>query len=539
MTTPTTNGAYDYIIVGAGSAGCVLANRLSADPQTRVLLLETGGRDTSFWLHLPVGYFRTIYDPRFSRLFDTVPSEGTAGRNVVWPRGRILGGSSSINGLIYIRGQHQDYEDWARLGATGWNYASVLPYFKRSERYEGGESAYHGGSGELGVSDLRNDHPYCAAWLQAGQQFGLPFNPDFNAATDFGVGAYQLSIRKGLRSSASRSFLRPVLARRNLTVLTGAHVTRVLMHGDRAIGVEWLRQGQKASAQSDGEVILSGGTVQSPQLLQLSGIGPAEVLRKAGVGVVLDREQVGANLQDHYQARTIVRLRKRMSLNDQVRNPFELGRMGLQWLLQNRGPLTVGAGQVGGFARTGHALDDRADMQFNVMPVSVDKPGDPLHRFSGFTASACQCRPLSRGSVTIDSDDPLAQPRIAPGYFDHPHDRKVIVAGVRMLREIYRQPAFRDLWDQEMLPGDAAASDADLFEFARSKGGTVFHPVGTCRMGSDDEAVVDPQLRVQGVRGLRVIDASVMPTLVSANTNAAAIMIGERGADLILNPPPI
>lgn len=379
------------------------------------------------------------------------------------------------------------------------------------------------------------DHPYCAAWLEAGRQAGHPANPDFNGALDEGLGAYQLTLKGHWRSSAATAFLAPVRARPNLKVLTGVQVTKVLLDHARAIGVEWQGPSGRQRCYAEAEVILAGGALQSPHLLQLSGIGAAGLLGQHGIEVIRDAPEVGANLQDHYQARVIFRLREKKSLNNQIRSPIDLAKMGAQWLFQQRGPLTVGAGQVGGMVRSAVAKDARADVLFNVMPLSVDKPGDPLHKFSGFSASAAQCRPESRGSVALQTPDPLQAPKIISNYLTEPHDIKVLVEGLKLLRDIYQQPAFRDLiTDQENMPGNRVNNETMLADFARQKGGTIFHPVGTCRMGSDEQAVVDARLRVQGIENLRVADASVMPTLVSANTNAAAILIGEKGADLIL-----
>lgn len=525
---------FDYIVVGSGTAGSTLAARLSENEAARVLVLEGGGADRGFWMKLPVGYYKSIYDKRVAHLYRGEPDPGIAGRRMDCPRGRVVGGSSSINGLIYIRGQHADFDDWSALGAKGWSFNDVLPHFRAFETYAGPSSQYRGAHGPLQVSDLRNDNPACNDWLDAAVAHGLPRNEDFNGEHAYGVGAYQLTLRGRWRDSAATAFLRPALQRSNLSLETNAHVTEILFDKARATGVRYVKDGAIHEVHADSEVMLCGGAVQTPQLLQLSGIGPAALLREHNISVRHDAPEVGENLQDHLQMRTIVELDERgASLNDHVRNPIGLAKMGLEWLLNSSGPLTVGAGQVGGAACTKYAEAGRPDLQLFVMPLSVDKPGMPLHQFSGFTTSFWQCHPESRGSVQISNSDPFADPRIRTNYLSTEKDRKVIVEGVRMVRELYNRPEFRQRWRNEIVPGAEHKSDAEVLEAVREIAGTVYHLVGTCRMGSDARAVVDPNLRVNGVDGLRVVDASIMPQITSANTNAPTFMIAEKAAAMI------
>ncbi|WP_028207092.1 GMC family oxidoreductase [Paraburkholderia nodosa] len=522
----------DYLIVGAGSAGCVLAHRLSADARNAVLLLEAGGEDNNPWIHVPVGYFKTMHNPALDWCYRTEPDEGVAGRQIDWPRGKVLGGSSSLNGLLYVRGQREDYDRWAALGNRGWSYADVLPYFRKSEDQERGANTWHGVGGPLKVSDLRLRRPIADHFIAAAQEIGIPLNEDYNGAVQEGVGYFQQTAYNGFRWSTAKGFLKPARKRSNLIVETRAQASRILFEGRRAVGVEYLQDGVKKRARARVEVILASGAIGSPQILQHSGVGPAHVLRNAGVAVLHDLPGVGQNLQDHLQVRLVFRTRER-TLNDEVNHPLRKAWIGLQYALWRTGPLTLAASQVAIFTRSNPAAE-RPDIQFHMQPLSADKPGQGAHPFSAFTASVCQLRPHSRGSVEIRSTDPLQYPAIRANYLSDPRDHPVVIGGIRVARRIAAAPSLAPHIVSEFVPGERYQSDAELLDAARQFSQSIYHPAGTCKMGRDATAVVDERLRVHGLAALRVVDASIMPELVSGNTNAPVIMIAEKAADMIL-----
>ncbi len=535
-----SSALYDYIIVGAGSAGCVLANRLSENGRYRVLLLEAGGSDLRFWVQMPIGYGKSFYDKNVNWMYRTAPDPGLANREGYWPRGKVLGGSSSINAMVYIRGQAEDFEAWKDAGNPGWGWPDVLPYFKKSEDNARGGDDWRGTGGPLHVADVSQHlHPLNEVYLQAAREAGLKDNEDFNGETQEGVGLYQITTKNGIRMSAARAYLRPAIKRTNLRVESKAQATRLLFEGKRAVGVEYRQNGKLLQARAGREVILSAGSINSPQLLQLSGVGPADVLKSSGIDVLQDSPAVGRNLQDHLGIDHLYRSNK-PTLNQELR-PWH-GKLwaGLKYLLLRQGPLCLSVNQGGGFFRTRPDLE-RPNMQLYFSPVSYIKapPGkrpmmspDP---YPGFLLGICPCRPTSRGYLQIRSSDPFDQPEIYPNSLSTNHDLQEMLEGVRFLRKLAATPAMSALIEEELQPGTAVESDEAMIEDIRQRSSTVFHPVSTCRMGPDPaENVVDARLRVHGLQNLRIIDASIFPAVTSGNTNAPAIMVGEKGADLVL-----
>lgn len=522
----------DVIVVGTGSAGSAVAGRLSEDPTLKVLVLEAGSRDRNPWLHVPIGYAKTMYHPTLSWNYGTEPEAALNGRSVPWPRGRVLGGSSAINGLIYIRGQREDYDTWAQMGCTGWGFDDCLPFFRKAEGNERGPDALHGGDGPLSVSDLRDRNALSVAFLEASQELGFPMNPDFNGPSQEGAGWYQVTVRNGVRCSSATAYLKPALKRPNLRLVTDAHATRILLEGGRAAGVEYRVGGETRVARARREVVLASGAINSPQLLMLSGIGPAEELAGMGIEVRHDLPAVGKHLQDHFQARLMYKASQRVSINEVVNSLWGMARMGAQYAMTRSGPLSFAAGTSGLFARV---LPQSAtpDVQFHFIPWSADSVKEGLHKFPGFTMSICQLRPESRGEITLASPDPMAKARIHANYLATETDRQCMVEGLKLGQRLAETKAMRPFIAAPYSPPAMRSSDAELLEFCRATGGTIYHPTSTCRMGGDAASVVDLQLRVRGVEGLRVADCSIMPAVVSGNTNAGAIMIGERCAAFI------
>jgi len=532
-----TENDFDYVIVGAGSAGCVLANRLTEDGRHRVLLLEAGGRDTNPWIHIPLGYGKVFADPKVNWCYSTEPDPTCGNRRIVQPRGKVLGGSSSINGMIYIRGNAADYDHWRQLGNEGWSYDDVLPYFRKSENQERGEDLYHGVGGPLDVSEQRDTHPLAEAHLKAAQQAGYLLTPDFNGADQEGFGRYQVNMRNGRRWSTARGFLKQARKRPNLSVATGALARKILFEDRRAVGIEYRVGDKTLTVRPNREVILALGAFNSPQLMQRSGLGPSDLLRSHGINVVADIPGVGADMQDHYLVRTVFRCKQAITLNDIVGSKARSAGMVLRYLTQRRGMMALPPVPTGGFIRSDPSVAT-PDLQTHIVLFSTSgatgRQGAGLHPFPGMSSTVILLRPESRGSVEIASADPMDAPLIKSRYLSTDRDAQTLMRGVRAVRNIMGQPALEPYVESELEPGPDVSSDEALIEYLRNFGNTGFHPVGTCRMGSDPRAVVDARLRVHGIEGLRVVDASIMPSIVSGNTNAPVIMIGEKASDMIL-----
>jgi choline dehydrogenase len=522
----------DFVVVGAGSAGCVMATRLSEDPHTRVVLLEAGGQDDNRWIHIPLGFGKTFADPSVNWCYETEPDPGANGRRIFWPRGKVLGGSSSINGMVYIRGQHEDFDLWRQMGCTGWSATDVLPYFKRAEHQVRGPDDWHSTGGPLVVSDVPDKHEICEAFIRACNDLGYPTNPDFNGAVQDGVGYHQTTTTNGKRCSTAKGYLHPVMDRPNLRVITGALAQRITFAGKRATGVDFIQDNLPFTVRVRREVILCGGAINSPQLLLLSGVGPQAQLAAHGIGVVHHSPGVGQAMQDHYSAPIKLKCRFPITVNDVMQSNLKKLRTGLEYYLLRRGPMAAISAQVALFARTRPELAT-PDIKMSISIFSADRPQDGLHKWSGFTIIVYQLRPESRGEIRLKSANPQDPPAMIPNYLATETDRRTITDGLMLGRRLLAMPQMQHYVAEEFLPGPAVMTDAQMLEHARNCGGTVFHPTSTCKMGIDTMAVVDPELRVIGIEGLRVVDASVMPTVVSGNTNAATIMIAEKAADLV------